>query len=401
MTKIKAVEHIESLITKGMNLLSQMEARGRSPENNKKLMRRWNLKETSEEIGRSVSSIQKAQITLLEQGLMDPLEKHPQTGRLAGYTLRQLNQLRKHFGKFPHRSSEVDECLVLAIQSFKGGVGKTVTSLSVAQYLATQGYRILFVDMDSQASATSTFGYIPDTDIAYEETLMPFFKGDQTTLDYCIRETYWEGLDLIPANLQLYELELSSFDAMKNMSVEDRQVIFSDLAAGLNQIKHKYDIIIIDSPPALGITSLNILFAADALIIPLPPGFYEFSSTLQYLNMIRDILNITTPDKTYKFIKILLTNVTNHFNHKEMIPKIREVYGQHLLQNRFYHTSEVGNAAIEFQTALEVRRPQKRALDIINKFCEEIEIEIVKTWPSKKNQLTKNANIIIEETEYA
>ncbi len=402
MTSIRGIEYISTLIQRGENVLQKIEEMGRSPNKSKELKRRWNLKETAELTGRSGSSILKCQNALIENGLLDPLDKHESTNRNNGYTLRQINQLRKHFGTLPWRDDGTDECLVLAVQSFKGGVGKSVTSLCLAQYLATQGYRVLFIDMDSQASSTSSFGAIPDKDITPEETLLPYFNGAANTIDYSIVTTYWEGLDLIPSNLSLYEFELKVSNDIQNMSKLEKKLMFDDLRRGINGVKKNYDVVIIDSPPALGVTSLNILCAADALIVPTPPALYEFSSTVQYFRMIANVLEGICPEKQYKFIKILATDVyPNQTNHKEFLPLLEDVFGKYMLKSRFFHTSEIGNAAIDFQTALEVRRPQKRALDIINKVCDEIEMEIWKTWPSKNKKFQKKGIInLTEETIY-
>ena len=305
-----------------------------------------------------------------------------------------------HFKTFPRRDSAEDSCLVLAIQSFKGGVGKSVTSVALAQFLAAQGYRVLFVDMDSQASATSSFGYIPDRDIADDKTLLPFFNGEEETLHYCIRKTYWDELDIIPANLQLYNLELSIAREIRDLPEIERNVLFRELEQGINSVKDLYDVVVIDSPPALGFTSMNILCAADALVVPTPPALYEFSSTVQYFRMIENVLEMIAPEKEYKFIKILATNVyPKQTNHREFLPVLQDVFGNNMMNEWFLHTAEIGNAAIDFQTALEVKRPQKRALSIIASVCKEIEFEMWKTWPSKIKKLEKEGKFIIGGSE--
>jgi len=390
-----AVEYVKSLISKGEDVLVQIEESGRAPNHSKQLNRRWSVKETSELVGRSSSSILKVQNNLIDKGLLDQLDKHPTTNRVQGYTLKQINQLRTHFKTLPYRDDCIDECLVLAVQSFKGGVGKSVTSVSLAQYLATQGYRVLFVDMDSQASGTSSFGYIPDRDIKDSDTLLPFFKGEHDNAFYCIKKTYWDQLDIIPANLQLYELELSMAAEVGSLSSIEKEVIYNELKCAIDSVKGKYDIVVMDSPPALGFTSMNILCAADALLIPTPPALYEFSSTVQYLRMVENVLEMISPEKTYKFIKIIATDVSpNQLNHREFLPVMQEVFGNHMLGEIFLHTTEIGNAAIDFQTALEVRRPQKRALSIISQVCKEVEFEIWKTWPSKHKELEQDGTII-------
>lgn len=389
------VDYIKSLISRGESVLKQIEESGRAPNNNKILERRWSLKEAAELVGRSSSSLLKIQNQLISDGLLDDIEKYQSTNRISGYTLRQINQFRKHFKTFPRRDPDQDECLVLAVQTFKGGVGKSVTSVAAAQYFATLGYRVLFIDMDSQASSTSSFGYIPDRDIQDQHTLLPFFKGEQDTLEYCIRETYWEGLDIIPSNLQLYNLELGIAEQIKDLPTVEKNYLFTELKQGINTIKDSYDLVIIDSPPALGFTSMNILCAAEAIVIPTPPALYEFSSTVQYLRMIENVIEMISPEKEFHFIKILATDVfLNHTNHREFLPIMQDVFGFHMMSNYFLHTTEIGNAAIDFQTALEVRRPQKRALNIISAFCKEIEIEVWKTWPSKIKKLEKAGKLV-------
>lgn len=390
------IDYIRALIARGESVLRQIEESGRTPNNNKILERRWTLKEAAELVGRSSSSLLKIQNQLISDGLLDNLEKYESTNRISGYTLKQINQFRAHFKTFPRRTVTQDECITLAIQTFKGGVGKSVTSVAAAQYFATKGYRVLFIDMDSQASSTSSFGYIPDRDIDDSKTLLPYFKGEEESLHYCIRKTYWDGLDIIPSNLQLYNLELGIAEQIRDLPTIEKNYVFTELKQGIETVKESYDLVIIDSPPALGFTSMNILCAADSIIIPTPPALYEFSSTVQYLRMIANVIEMISPDKEYKFIKILATDVfPNQTNHREFLPIMQDVFGYHMMSNYFLHTTEIGNAAIDFQTALEVRRPQKRALNIIHSFCEEVELEIWKTWPSKFKLLEKEGKFVL------
>lgn len=403
MKNQKGIEYIRALIARGESVLRQIEESGRAPNNKKVLERRWSLKEAAELVDRSSSSLLKIQNQLINEGLLDNLEKYESTNRISGYTLKQINQFRTHFKTFPRRDISNDNCLTLAIQTFKGGVGKSVTSVAVAQYFATMGYRVLFIDMDSQASSTSSFGYIPDRDIADCKTLLPYFRGEEDSLHYCIRQTYWEGLDIIPSNLQLYNIELGIAEQIRNLPAIERNFIFTELSQGINTVKDAYDLVIIDSPPALGFTSINILCAVDSIVIPTPPALYEFSSTVQYLKMIGNVVELINPEKEYNFIKILATDVfPNQTNHREFLPIMQDVFGYHMMSNYFLHTTEIGNAAIDFQTPLEVRRPQKRALNIINSFCREIETEVWKTWPSKHKKLEKEGKFVLKgESSYA
>src|SRR3546814_6652502 len=86
--------------------------------------------------------------------------------------------MRGLFGTRPWRSAD-DPCCVMAVQNFKGGVGKSTLAVHLAQYLAIQGYRVALIDCDSQASATTLFGYVPDLDLTEDDTLYPFLRQDE------------------------------------------------------------------------------------------------------------------------------------------------------------------------------------------------------------------------------
>jgi chromosome partitioning protein len=87
-------------------------------------------------------------------------------------------------------------------------VGKSTVAVHLAQYLAIRGYRVALIDCDSQASATTLFGYVPDLDLEEDDTLYPFLREDErSSLEYALRKTHFDGLELIPANLRLFQSE--------------------------------------------------------------------------------------------------------------------------------------------------------------------------------------------------
>src|SRR3546814_3201438 len=94
--------------------------------------------------------------------------------------------MRGLFGTRPWRAATDPGC-VIAVQNFKGGVGKSTLAVHLAQYLAIKGYRVALVDCDSQASATTLFGYVPDLDLTEDDTLYPFLReGERSSLDYAL-----------------------------------------------------------------------------------------------------------------------------------------------------------------------------------------------------------------------
>jgi chromosome partitioning protein len=379
---------LSGIINRSDNLLNGIKNAGQFPNQHKVLARLWTAAEIGRMFDKTSATIARTALNLIEAETMPgftPEQKNSSNGQILGYTLIQLNILRRHYGLMPSRSPMLDECLVLAVQTFKGGTGKSTGAVHIAQELVTRGYRVCIIDMDPQASTTSLFGYVPDLHIPVEETLTPFFRNEQPNLDYAVRKTYWENLDLIPSQLSTNDNEiLLAMDAAEVDDNQDRiSLVFNKLKRGIEGLKQRYDIILLDCPPALGMVTMNILGATDAVIIPTPPALFDFSSTLQYLRMIHRINERIDPDKTYKFIKILRSRSTNLKVHKEFSELMVAAFGEYLLPCEFPHMTEIQNASTEFKTVLEDRRPQKKALGIIENLVDHIELDILNTWPSK------------------
>ena len=380
------VDEIENIISKCDNLLKLLDEAGKSPNNSKVHKRRFSVKEAAILVGRGRSSLHRAH----KEGNVPEPEKDPTTNRTLGYTLKQINQLRDYFNTRPGRNRNGNsggQCVKIAIQSFKGGVAKSVTSVHLAQYLAIQGYSVLIVDCDPQASATSTFGYLPDNYFSASDTLLPYFQGEQETLDYCVRETYFDGISLIPSCLAFSDAEYHlAFSAAAATSLEEKRGYFNELRDGLKTIENNFDVIVLDSPPALGLSTINILTAADALVVPTPPAMYDFSSTVQYFKMIHKVMTQISPDKCYAFIKILVTRADLRKSmHSDFLNFMRETFGQNIFHAVFHQTAEIENCAAQFKTVYDEKKPQTRALQILESVFSEIEQEIVKLWPKTRD----------------
>lgn len=388
MGRENGIASISELLTRCEKVVEGLRTMGIDPDSQKTLTRKWPLNQTAKLVGRERTTLKKIETDLEQQKKLDPILK-TEKQRVMGYSLTQINQFRKHFKTYPHRNFD-ENPVIIAVQSFKGGVGKSVTSVTAAQYLAMKGYRVLLVDMDSQASSTATFGLIPDKDISSSETVLPYFDSEQPTLHYAVRKTYWEMLDIIPANLQVYKLEsgISGYVASIN-NIEEKLDVFFTLRHGLDTVKDNYDVVIIDSPPALGMISINILCAADGIIVPCPPKIYDFFSTVQYFRMVKETLEKIATDKEYSFIKLLPTQYQRRKGsvQNQMLEIMETVFENRLLPFQFRETAEIHNASMEFKTVFEDSQPQKRADWIMTNVGMMIEVEILSQWSSKKRQL--------------
>ena len=191
-----------ALSDRAHDVITRLRATVFAPGEEKIVDLRFTISKAAEMVGRSPEAIRQAEA----DGRL-PAPRLGVTNRREGYSLAEVNHMRDVFGTRPRRGVD-DPPIVLAVQNFKGGVGKSTLTCHVAQYLALKGYRVAVIDCDSQASTTTIFGFNPDIDIDDEETLLPFFRhGGEPDLRYGLRSTAWPGIDLIPANLGLYQAE--------------------------------------------------------------------------------------------------------------------------------------------------------------------------------------------------
>ena len=387
-----SLEELDKIATRAATVIDRLRDRLYAPGSQKSLDLRFNVKRAADMVGRSDKLIRDAEA----DGRLPMPEKDPNTGRRTGYSLSDVNRMRQVFGTLPHRADS-DPAMVLAIQNFKGGVGKSTMVCHFAQHLALRGYRVCVVDCDSQASTTSVFGLNPDVDVDEEEdTLYPFFRhGGPQDLSYALRATYWPNIALIPANLGLYdaEYEFAARMAREQVFVLDR------LRNGLETIKDRFDVILLDPPPALGMLSLSVLRAADALVIPAPPNNIDFGSTAHFLKMLGATLNELARHggtRDYAFVKILATKMNDstaaHTASKRMTDA---VFPPDMLQSVLKDSAEIDNAAANLSTVYELTGPatrtetHKRCRAYLDAVCREIEVLIRKTWPSHHAQLRK------------
>lgn len=387
-----SLTELTQLTSRASTVIQRLRERVFSPGHEKQLNLRFNVRTAAEMVGRTEKAIRDAE----GDGRLQEPDKDPETKRRTGYTLGQVNQMRDVFGTLPHRASD-DPALVLAIQNFKGGVGKSTIVSHLSQFFALKGYRVCVIDCDSQASTTAMFGMNPDIDVDEEEdTLYPFLcHGGPKSLHYALRATYWPGIALIPANLGLYDAE---YEFAARMAREPT-FILDRLRDGVESIADQFDIILLDPPPALGMLSLSVLRAANALLIPAPPNNIDFASTAHFLKMMESTLSELAEHggaREYNFVKIIASKMNDQKSAHLAIKRMMDaVFPQDMLQATLKDSAEIDNATANLSTVYELTGPatrtetHKRCRAYLDAVGREVELLTRKTWPSHHKALRK------------
>lgn len=386
------LNELTQLTRRAATVIERLRERVFAPNTEKRLEIRFNVRTAAEMVGRTEKAIRDAEA----DGRLPEPDKDDGTGRRTGYTLAQVNKMREVFGTLPHRAQD-DPPLVLAVQNFKGGVGKSTIVSHLAQYFALKGYRVCVIDCDSQASTTAIFGMNPDVDVDEEEdTLYPFLQhGGPKSLHYALRATYWPGIALIPANLGLYDAE---YEFAARMAREPT-FILDRLRDGIASISDQFDVILLDPPPALGMISLSVLRAASALLIPAPPSNIDFASTAHFLKMMEATLTELARfggERSYSFVKILASKMNDQKSAHLAIKRMMDaVFPQDMLQSVLKDSAEIDNATANLSTVYELTGPatrtetHKRCRAYLDAVGREIETLARKTWPSHHRALRK------------
>ena len=195
-------------------------------------------------------------------------------------------------------------CKIIAIANQKGGVGKTTTTSNLGIGLAKQGKRVLLIDADAQGSLTASLGFTePD-------------KLEEMEDDYGILR-HEEGIDLMPGNIELSGLEVSLVNVMS------RELV---MRSYIEQVKERYDYILIDCMPSLGMITINAFACADSILIPVQAAYLPVKGLEQLIKTIGKVKRQINPKLSIE--GILLTMVDSRTNYaKDISALLIENYG--------------------------------------------------------------------------
>jgi len=309
------------------------------------------------------------------------------SGSRREFTLAEARHWIREYHKARLRP-EGAEAVTISIGNFKGGVGKTTTAMTLAQGLTLLGHRVLMIDTDPQGSLTTLFGILPDTEVQEEDTILPLAMGTETSIRYAIRPTYWDGIDLVAAAPVLFGAE---FALPARQTQEPGFEFWNVLNYGIDDVRAEYDVIVIDTPPALSYTTINAFMASNGIVMPLPPNALDFASAAQFWSLFSDLtselLTRRGLDKDFDFIHILLSRVDASDSTANIIRQwIQSTYTDKVLPVEIPKTAVTATAAAEFGTAYDISKYDgsvktfKRARDAYDLFVRYVEDSVRSVW---------------------
>jgi chromosome partitioning protein len=224
---------------------------------------------------------------------------------------------------------------IIAIANQKGGVGKTTTAINLAGSLAESGYRVLCIDMDAQANLTVGLGLNLRT---VEKSIAEVLIDPQVSLDDIIVPTQSSGIDVAPSTIDLSATENTLFSAI------GREHALREALTGA--IQERYDYILIDCPPTLGLLTINALVAADSVIIPVQTQYYALKGFAALFNVINQIRNRGLNPNLH-----ILGLLPTFFDPRtllarDMLEELRAMGDHHVFESMIRQTVRLGEAPL-------------------------------------------------------
>ena len=322
------------------------------------------------------------------------------------FTLAEVHKIQGYLNKLPQQRYGIDRAVTISVANFKGGVAKTFTAVTLAQYLAMRGYRTLAIDTDPQGSMTSSFG-LESAAVSDWNTVLPYLYGREevermgeewpSSLRESIQKTYWSGLDIIAANLTLYTGEFILGLRRERSKNSDKPFEFHrPLYDAIEDVRSEYDVIIIDNPPALSLSTTGAIFAADGLILPTPAENLDFESARAFMALAAEMLKVIREsfgdEKRLEIFRILITKYSGRKSELKIANRILEVFGDWCIQEPMLQSASVQKIGTDWKTLYEVdprgkgRSVLKRALEAADTVNGLIEADIIDVFQTPQMQ---------------
>ncbi|MEP3300112.1 MAG: AAA family ATPase [Pseudoruegeria sp.] len=407
-----------------------------SPQMEKSLRRfsSWEVGELIFKVNQSTLRGRLAADPSLPQGHVE------EDGRQRWYSLEEINEIRRRLkinrtSLMPKRP-ENKRAMRVAIANFKGGAGKSTTALHFAHAAALDGYRVLCVDFDPQATLSHSMGLSDVTEeytvwgimardlIRETERMNSASKGAESgaalperrlpasitgmglhdlRISDFIKPTCWSTIDLVPSCANAAFVEFAS---AQYRHLNPEWSFFAAMKRYLDSIPaDAYDLVIFDCPPAIGYQSMNAVFAADMLYIPSGPGYWEYDSTTSFIGQLSEALEDLSGfpgavpagtlglPKEFLDIRFLLTRYeAGNDLHRAMRSAFQKVFGDRVTENAIEMTRAVEQSGRFLSSIYEIdyrdmtRETWRRARGSFDKAYEEFRDNILVAWDKLEDE---------------
>lgn len=252
------------------------------------------------------------------------------------------------FREKPAVKHVIGQTKILAIINQKGGVGKSTTAVNLAAALGSMGKEVLLVDLDPQGNATSGYGIDKR---ALDGCVYNVLLGE-TPAEDVILSCVAEGVDVLPSTISLAGAEV---ELVNEMARENR------LKNALGGLRGRYDYVLIDCPPSLGLLTINALVAADKLLVPIQCEFYALEGVTKLLDSMKRVKSILNPSlDIFGIVLTMYDSRTNLAN--QVVNEVRSFFGDAVFETLIPRTVKLSEAPSYGQSILEYAPDNKGAL---------------------------------------
>lgn len=261
------------------------------------------------------------------------------------------------FTQKPPVTHSIGQTKILAIINQKGGVGKSTTAVNLAAALGAMNKEVLLVDLDPQGNATSGYGIDKREldDCVYDALL------GETPVEEVILACVGKGVDVLPSTINLAGAEV---ELVNEMARENR------LKSALGSLRGRYDYILIDCPPSLGLLTINALVAADKLLVPIQCEFYALEGVTKLLDSMNRVKKMLNPSlDIFGIVMTMYDSRTNLSN--QVVNEVRSFFGKTVFETMIPRTVKLSEAPSYGQPIIEYA-PDNKGTEAYNELAREV-----------------------------